>query len=131
MSEGFKAVTQYSDFRGTAAFDGHDHAVLDTLARHVAMQPGFLPVGFEIGRLEPSRHGKVHIYIVAVFAEAVGKSLDAIRAHGKAKGKVPLYRFSGEIDADTLWKVFKRVNIRAVRKQLAECTFQVFEAPEE
>ena len=119
MGDLFNVSTQYNDIVGGAAFDGHDGPPLFELAKKSRMpEQGYWPVGFELFRLDPDEEGNIPFTLLAVMCEETGEKIDDILEHAKTAEKLTLYRYQGTLKpADFGW-LFKRIDIKALRKDL-------------
>lgn len=121
MGDQFVADVQYNDVLGTAAFDGHDGPPLYDLAQRSTMPEGYSPVGFELCRLDPDESGQIPFTIVAVRCAEAGRTLEEFLQFERDHDELPVYRFHGKIDPKYFASVFKRVDIKALARDLGNC----------
>ncbi len=118
MAYSFVADCQYNDLKGTTAFDGYDGPPLDELAKRSEMPSDYVPVGFELFRLDPAENGKIPFHVVAVRRDEVGATADAIVGFARENRKLPIHRFEAEICPEEFRSVFKRIRINAIEPDL-------------
>jgi hypothetical protein len=119
MGDILKASTQYNDIVGSAAFDGHDGPPLFELAKKSTMpEQGYWPVGFELFQLDPDVDGNIPFTLLAVMSEETGEKIEDIIAHARTTEKLTVYRYRGALNPSDFGKLFKRIDIKALRKDL-------------
>jgi len=115
MNERVIAETQYDDLKGTTAFDGHEGHPLHELAKKTDMpKEDYIPIGFELWRLNPTKSGEIPFHILAVRESEVGEGMTKI----KDLQEITAYRFDGSIPPSDFPVYFKRIDIKAIRKAL-------------
>ena len=130
MGDPFIASTQYNDLIGGAAFDGHDSPPLFILAEKLDMPKGYWPVGFELSELAPNEEGEIPFTLLAVKCEETGDKIDDILKFAKTAAELRVYRFNGTLKpAD--FNMFKRIDIKALRKDLPAEKVVIEYPPEE
>ena len=132
MGDLFIASTQYNDLTGGAAFDGHDGPPLFELAKCSNMpSEGYWPVGFELFRLDPDEQtGKIPFTLVAVSCDEAGSKIDQIIEFAKTAEELRVYRFEGHLDPREFPVLFKRVDIKVIRKGLRNANVVAYFPPE-
>ena len=131
MGDKFYAETQYGDLVGTAAFDGHKHPPLFELTERSNMpSEGYWPIGFELFRLDPNEDGKIPFALLAVKCEEAGDTIDDIIKYAKAAKELSVYRFEGELKPTEFSFLFKRIDIKAARKDLPHAKIDLCYPPE-
>jgi hypothetical protein len=115
MSEKAIAETQYNDLKGTTAFDGHEGPPLHELAKRTDMpKEDYIPIGFELWRLNPTESGLIPFHLLAVKQSEVGDNINK----AKELQEIPAYRFDGSIPPSDFPVCFKRIDIKAINKNL-------------
>lgn len=131
MGDLFVASTQYDDIVGTVAFDGHEHPPLFELAAKSDMPTeGYWPVGFEFFRLDPDENGSLPFTLVAVKREEAGASIEDIIDYAKSADELRVYRFTGTLKPADFGGLFKRIDIKAMRRDLKEVNTVAYSPPE-
>lgn len=121
MGERFVASTQYDDVIGTVAFDGHEHPPLFELAEKSDMPAEvYWPVGFEFFRLDLDENGNIPFRVVAVRLKEVGGSIENVTNYARERGELRVYRFAGTLKPADFAYLFKRVDIKAIKKSLKD-----------
>ena len=119
MGDPFYASTQYNDIVGGAAFDGHEHAPLFELAKKSRMpEQGYWPVGFELSQLHPDEDGNIPFTLLAVMCKETGEKIEDVIKYAKTAEKLTVYRYGGALKPEDFNWLFKRIDIKALRKDL-------------
>jgi hypothetical protein len=130
MGDPFIASTQYNDLVGGAAFDGHDSPPLFILAEKLSMPKGYWPVGFELDQLAPNDGGEIPITLLVVNCEETGSKIDDIIKFAETASELHVYRLNGTLKPED-FNMFKRVDIKALRKDLPAEKVVIEYLPEE
>lgn len=132
MSESFVADTQYGDLVGTAAFDGHSSLPLHEIARRLKIPGGYWPIGFEIHAFPDEVTGNTFpVSVVAVRPADVGTTPDEFISSARETQEIDVYRFSGRLKPQDMNAFFKRVDIKVVQREFAQCEMRVHEGEQE
>ena len=120
MSEAFKVSVQYGDLNGTTSFDGHSTSseAIFKLAEKSDMPEGFIPVGFELFRLNPDESGSIPFTLFASKADESGNSMMEVVSHAKTEEELRVYRFEGKLSPNDFPALFKRICIIATMKNI-------------
>lgn len=119
MGDTVSASTQYGDFKGTLSIDGFHGPFLQQLADRVTGLRGYYPVGFEVGAGAPRKAGLQHTWrveLLAVDADAIGNTVEAVQRYAAENGKLPVFRFGVEITFEELVALMKRFRGVAMHK---------------
>ena len=132
MGDPFYTSTQYNDIVGDAAFDGHEHPPLIELAKKSKMpEQSYLPVGFRLYRLNPNEDGNIPFTLYAVKREESGKEMADVFQYAKTAKVLTVYGFQGMLKpVDFAW-LFKRIDIKVLRKDLPREKVVIEHPPEE
>ncbi len=93
------------------------------------MSGGYFPVGFGLWHLVPNEKGMIRFRIYAVDIEQAGKSIDDIKAFAARGNEVAVHPFDGECPHAELAAHFKRFDLRAINKNLANANVVEYNAP--
>jgi hypothetical protein len=118
MGERFIASEQYDDLKGTIAIDGHEGHFLHQLRKYVEAPDGYWPVGLSLSVLKPNEKGKIPFTLVCVKTSEAGGAMDEIIQFAKTAEELQVYRFDGEVEADELWAMIKRLDIKLLDRNL-------------
>lgn len=129
MSE-FIASVQYGDMKGTVAIDGHNGAPVHELAAKTDMPGGYMPVGFELWKLVPDEDGTIPIRVFGVDVRDVkGRSIDDVAKAAENDGELAIYPFDGRIAFAELGGLFKRFDLKAIKKVFAKSNVVEYSKP--
>ena len=132
MGDSFFASTQYDDIVGTVAFDGHDAPPLFELAEKSEMpHEGYWPVGFEFFRFDPDEDGSLPFTLVAVKHKEAGASIEDVVKYAKSAAELRVYRFAGVLKPPDFAALFKRIDVKAIRRDLKEANVVAYTLAED
>jgi len=128
--EDFRATTQYGDFYGEVAFDGHNGAFHLELAGKANRPPGYWPIGFSLHSLAPDESGLMHIQLILVRLSDynIDKKQnvpDQLYKIAQEAEELRTYPLDMEIPYDEFNSLIKRVSIKACVKEIPQNIIRV------
>ena len=125
MTENFRATTQYNDFFGEVAIDGHSGPFQLDLAKRANMPSGYWPVGFSIYTLEVDENDMLPMELIAVRIDEhdidTNQNIpDQLFKLAEEVEELNVYPISFKMPLDELNSLMKRLSIKACLRQIPQ-----------
>ena len=117
MTNPATASTQYGDFKGSIAIDGHNGLSIHDLFQTAEIPSGYYPVSVQIcGFAQPGIEGqgqppRLSAYVLCVDTEQTGTGPDDIARYCRENPELHTFRFPATIDFMDLVTRLKRLDI--------------------